>query len=342
VDTGASGTVIARQRVAETGLTGGTRLGVSTAGGEIEGQVIKGATIRIGSASLARADIAAINLDGLSAGVGRRIDGILGYELFARYVVQIDYDGRRMLLLEPGQATSPAKPGTVIPFEIREKLPFFRTNVRLAERQIPVSLLIDTGATGALTLYAHFLAQQPGLVPAGAVALSTGALLPGQVHARLGRAQRVDVGRFRFSDVVTTFSSSLGSDDAADTDAGQIGGELLGRFLVTFDYGRGRMTLSPSKRYREPFLFDASGLSLAASGDTLEVKQVRTVIPGTPAAGSGLLPGDIVTHINRRPAADIPLRSIRQMLRRPNRTILLDTIRHGRRHRAAFRTRTLV
>lgn len=38
-----------------------------------------------------RLDVIAVDLSGLASGLGHRIAGILGYDIFERYVVAIDY-----------------------------------------------------------------------------------------------------------------------------------------------------------------------------------------------------------------------------------------------------------
>src|SRR4051812_14483915 len=102
LDTGASGTVISQNAAKSLGLKAESEGSASTQGGEIEAASIKNARIGIGTAGeLRNVTLAAIRLNGLEAGMGRRVDGILGYDVFEKYVVEIDYVSKIVRLYEP-------------------------------------------------------------------------------------------------------------------------------------------------------------------------------------------------------------------------------------------------
>jgi predicted aspartyl protease len=339
LDTGASASVIATDRLAGAALAAGASVAATGQGGEIDASTVRGAVLRIGPVRLAPASIAAVDLGGLSAGLGRRIDGILGHELFERYVVRIDYDRRRLTLFEPGEASGG---GTDIPIEIRDGTPFVAATLSQSGESVPARLLVDSGASGALTLYADFVAAHPDLVPMRTLALTGGAILPGQFRARAGRLGALALGPLRFAGPVANFSSNSGGDDAAPGDAGQIGGEVLGRFTATYDYRRGLMRLRPGRRYRAPLRFDASGLSLTSEAPDFAAKRVRLVLPETPASEAGLRPGDRLLRFDGVAAARLSLGRLREMLRRPGRAHRLDILRDGRRLSIRLVTRTLI
>ncbi|MEA3013510.1 MAG: hypothetical protein QOD42_2055 [Sphingomonadales bacterium] len=341
VDTGASASVIAADRLAEAGLAAGAGVAATGQGGELDTAAVRGAVLRLGPVRLAPDSIAAVDLAGLSAGLGRRIDGILGHELFARYVVRIDYDRRRLTLFEPGEAGR-GDDGTAIAIEIRDGTPFVAASLSQSGESVPARLLVDIGASSALTLYADFVAAHPDLIPMRTLALTGGAILPGQFRARTGRLGALALGPLRFARPVANFSSNSGGDDAAPGDAGQIGGELLSRFIATYDYRRGLMRLRPGRRYRDPLRFDASGLSLVAAAPDFAVKRVRLVLPDTPAAEAGLRPGDRLLHFDGTPAGRLTLGRIRVALRQPGRAHRLDVLRDRRRRSIRLVTRTLI
>ena len=55
---------------------------------------------------------------------------------------------------------------------------------------------------------------------------------------------------------------------------------------------------------------------------------IDSVDPGSPAASLGVQPKDVVDKVNEQAAADVPLRSLRAMLRDTARTVAI-TIRRG-------------
>jgi len=122
LDTGASATVIDRRQAEGLGLAATTGTDVSTGGGDVDAAEIKAVTLRIGPVALPDLNVFAIDLGGLSAGLGQRIAGILGYEIFHRYVVQIEYAGAVVTLHEPDRYVAPSA-GEIIPVAIDEQTP---------------------------------------------------------------------------------------------------------------------------------------------------------------------------------------------------------------------------
>jgi predicted aspartyl protease len=92
LDTGASTTVISSETARELGLTGAPMPGVTGGGGQLLASAAKLDSIKVGSA--AAADLTVVILDALrplSEAVGKRLDGILGYNFLQAYRVTIDY-----------------------------------------------------------------------------------------------------------------------------------------------------------------------------------------------------------------------------------------------------------
>src|SRR5207237_892827 len=106
---------------------------------------------------------------------------------------------------------------------------------------------------------------------------------------------------------ITNFSTAKAGILAQSDMAGIIGGEILRRFTVIFDYPRKQLILEPNARFAEPYDFDMSGLMVTAHGDDLKTFRVHHVISPSPAYDSGLRVGDVITAIDGQPAADLSL-----------------------------------
>src|SRR4029453_10386545 len=97
-------------------------------------------------------------------GLPRDLDGIIGNELFERFAVHVDVDGRR---LELAASPAPIDAGTaVVPLHVREGKIFVDLRVATdgGEPQ-PVELAVDLGASHALWLNTRAdgtLAPPPG------------------------------------------------------------------------------------------------------------------------------------------------------------------------------------
>jgi len=156
LDTGASASVISLTLAQRLGLKLEGETDVSTSGGSIGGSTVKHAQVSLPGQELGVLSLLAIPLAGLEAGLGRAVGGILGAELFYRFVVEIDYGTRTIQLHDPAGYVyaGPAKP---LPITFEDHTPFVRAVVVGSDGNgVEGSLLIDTGANGSLTLKQPF------------------------------------------------------------------------------------------------------------------------------------------------------------------------------------------
>lgn len=318
LDTGASGTVISENRAKELGLKLEGQTDASTQGGSIEAAFVKNAALRLSKdVEFPKITLAVIRLSGLEAGFGRKIDGILGYEIFNRFVVEIDYASKVIRFHEP-QSFKYSGRGKTFPITLEEGTPFIRAKVTTSKRQsFEGKFLINTGSTGTLNLNSAFVARNKllELVP-NTKAITFGALLAGKSSGRIGRINSLQFGDIVVVNPVANFSQDVEGDDADMEFGGMIGSEILRRFKLIVDYSRKQIILEPNKQINEPYEFDMSGASLAAGGEEFKIFKVRTLIENSQATEAGLRVGDIITAINGKPTAEMTLEQIRKMFRR--------------------------
>ena len=92
---------------------------------------------------------------------------------------------------------------------------------------------------------------------------------------------------------------------------GTIGGEILRRFQVIFDYPHQQLILEPNNDFAAPFASNAAGLLLIADGSDLKTIRVHHVISGTPAEAAGIQQGDLLLTIDGQIAGELGLENIR-------------------------------
>jgi C-terminal processing protease CtpA/Prc len=85
-----------------------------------------------------------------------------------------------------------------------------------------------------------------------------------------------------------------------------------------------------------------SGVSLGAVGPEFKTVRVRLVIPGSPAEGAGIRPGDVLVSLNGRPAVELGLDEIRTMFRKPGVTYTLVLKRRESTLQLKLATRRLI
>ena len=101
---------------------------------------------------------------------------------------------------------------------------------------------------------------------------------------------------------------------------GNIGGQVLGRCRVTFDYSRSTIRFEPDSSFAKPFEADMCGATISR---TPEGTMVRWVNPDTPASDADLKVGDRVVEIDGEPAEKVDPPVLRQRFQQEGRSVRL-------------------
>jgi predicted aspartyl protease len=175
---------------------------------------------------------------------GRSVDGLVGYDFFARHVVEIDFAGRRLTIWEPSKY-KPRRGDAVVPIEFAGRLPVLRSTLDIrGGRSVDARLMIDTGASQAVILRYPFARDHDLLdLAPGAPATTAPSLASGEFRMVDVPIDRLELSRWAFDDArVRAFAEPVGSGASTDTD-GLIGNAILARFTMTVDYPRRRVLL---------------------------------------------------------------------------------------------------
>ncbi|MGV3616018.1 MAG: aspartyl protease family protein [Fimbriimonas sp.] len=261
---------------------------------------------------------------------GRRMHGILGNDLFNRYIVQIDYPGAKVRLYDPKTYGHGGK-SPAVPIRIVGMLP--QIDLTLDVPTIgaqPSVAMIDTGASGTVTMTAQFGRKHDlaNKLPKGPTAPLSGGV-GGLTQGRLLRLNSVKIGEHVLAKPVGSLTVSAGG--ATGAAAGYdclIGADILRRFVVTFDYAQKRMWFEPATDLKAPFSVDHAGLLLKSEGPEFHDFFVYGTIPESPAAEAGLREGDELTHIDGESLVKHTLDQIRRRFRSGEKPWRL-TIRRG-------------
>ncbi len=337
LDTGVSNTIITDTAVARhlnSDFVRTIRLDGVGADSTLEASVSIGNTLQVGYARVDDHNLIVLKKDvlKLSELVGTPIHGLIGYDLFERFVVTVDFQHRQLLLQLPKYYKFRRSHGTKIPLEIINKKPYI-SNVAISElgKKEIVKLLLDTGAGHAVMLNTY-ATQVP--LPDTTIDVQLGMGLSGKISGKLGRLDRLRIGNHNLSQIVASFPDSVsfgGKIDPTFDRQGNIGGELLRRFRVTINYPENYMTMKPVKRaMKEPFEHDMSGMDLRAKGADYREYYVDRVMDDSPASRAGLLEGDRLMFINNSAAKTLNMTEIYKLLqRKEGRSINLIVSRKG-------------
>jgi len=289
-------------------------------------------------------DVLPIN-KAISFAEGRRVDGLIGYDFFARFVVVIDYAKEHLNVYEP-RAFSPAATatGARLPLTMVRKHPFISAalTARGGER-IAGTFLVDTGWRSALSLNTPFVVGHNLLDSTTTIEAGIGVGVGGPSIEPIGRIDALQLGTIAVRDLVTNFSRAKAGILSQSDMSGIVGGDVLRRFTVTFDYPHKQLILEPNEHLDEPYEFDMCGLMAIAEGDDLKTLRIYHVTAHSPASEAGLREGDVIASIDGQPAEQMSLEHVRRLFRRDagsEHSIMV--LRDGRQHKVSVKLRRLI
>ena len=266
--------------------------------------------IQLGGATLSHQAFAILPLGPVMHDIeGVQIDGMVGYETAARYLTTIDYAHGTMTLSLPRPGVTP--PGVAVPFVFYDTIPQFNGSVD----GLSATVEVDTGSRSSLTLMspyvaAHGLARRYPSKVQGIAGFGLG----GPTSARLARISSLHIGSVDVPGVITDLSTDTQGAMADPTVSGNLGGGVLKRFSVTFDYRHQIMYLQKNANFDQTDVPDRSGLVLVGVAAGVRVMGVLT---STPAALAGIHEHDLILAVNGTPAAKLGLAKVRQILDGP-------------------------
>ena len=311
---------------------------------EIFAFIARGVILNIEDACLAKTDMLVLEDDyiRLDEYTGTNIDGILGANIFRSFVVFVNNRHNKIAFIRPNKF-NPGNRYQVIPIQIYKNKPFINAIAMIDREEIPIKLLMDTGAALPLLLYTntHEDLKLPPETINGNIGMGLGGLLEGYI----GRLNKLSFADYEFVNLITSYQElNLDSIPKIEIDRnGLLGNTILSRFNYYIDYINEKLYIKPNKKYRKKFRFDKSGLLVAATGPNLKNYIIQKVITNSPASELGLKQGDVIKKINGLPSQLISLPFISAILAgKEGKKIRLIILRNGEKMKLHFKLRNLI
>ncbi len=276
---------------------------------------------------------------------GINIQGIIGSDLFRRFVVKIDYKKQKIILIDPSTFEPPGPKYKKLDIEIYRHKPYLFAQTQMQnDTSIMAKLLLDTGASLPLLLYTN--TNEAITIPPKVVRSNIAMGLGGFIEGYLGRIEQIEIDEeFVLNDVVTNFQELLFNVDSLQINDrnGIIGNKILNRFTVIIDYVRETIYLKGRKKFNRKFKYDRSGITVITSGENLNIYTVTKVLPDSPAFEAGVKAGDEIRAINGLPSLFMSLSSINKKMRKKSgRKINMLLRRDGQKVKVKFSLRDLI
>lgn len=272
--------------------------------------------------------------------LGTDVHGILGYELFSRFIVQIDYEKKLLTLMLP-KRFKPGRKFRSAAIRIEDTKPYLTTPIVLSDgTQLTAKLLVDSGASHGLMLEPS--SDERIHVPDHVVSSVIGRGLGGEIFGKVGRINTLQLGKFELKNVIANFpdpNSYFDSLKMGMTERnGAIGGEVLSRFTVIFDFPKEQIYLKKNSSFKKAFHYNLSGVTVKAKGARLNVFEITDVRKESVADKAGVQKGDVLVSVNGFPTTMLDLNTITGFFNlRPGKRIRLVLDRKGERLKMDFK-----
>ncbi|WP_232219151.1 retropepsin-like aspartic protease [Olleya marilimosa] len=316
----------------------------------------------------------------LAPKLGTPIDGIIGYDIFKDFIVEINYASRYIKLYNPTRYKyKKCNRCEVLDLEFKDNRPYLNANVTIQDKLIPVKLLMDSGGSDALWLFED---KTKGLVLNDKYFEDfLGSGLSGDVYGKRTKIEALNINQFIINKPKVAFPDSVMVNAVKkfkDRD-GTIGGEILKRFNLIVDYSNAKITFKKNSSFNNAFSYNKSGLQVEHDGvrvvmeinveennahfrseksNTLSVNSIvktnrdfslkptfviHNVVKNSPAYWAGVQKGDVILSINSKNAFDLKLNQIvNHFYKKSGTKIKLLLVRHGYEKAFEFRLKSPV
>ncbi|MBL7960010.1 aspartyl protease family protein [bacterium] len=319
LDTGNKYAIVELETAKELGLTLEGEVEVKGAGSETpKGAYVNAASFAIpGYDGFSQPVKLALPLRRLASVFGHDFDGIIGSEFIKQFVLELDYQNHKMILHDRKKFQYSGK-GESIPVKLSHAghLLVEATVVLPGDESVTGTFCIDIGSGGALLLNSPFVAERK-LLDKGIKTIRTIGKVGagGSTVGQVGRTMELRIGGFKISNPVTQFSQDKAGAHANASEMGNIGAQIMRRFNIIFDYNHDRIFLEPNASFNESFeTAFTGGLSIIADGMDYHVFHITDILENSPASEAGLQKVDIIESVDGKPASDMTLTQLKDML----------------------------
>jgi hypothetical protein len=301
----------------------------------------------------------------ISSHVGIPVNGIIGYHFFKNHPVIIDYMSKKITIYNDKELfRKKIRNFSELDISIEKNKPYIFADVEMTNEKKSSKLLIDLGNSDPVWLFPKlikdFVYNRPNIDD------FLGRGFNGDIYGKRSRIHNFYLGDFKFEKPLTAMPDeySIQHVNLVENRKGSVGGDIMRRFTVAFDYSHGKIYLKKNRDFYDPFHFNMSGLDFRQDGMewtkdivNLPTKSQSNLSGGTevfssslkynftlkpifsiagvrkdsPGAKAGLQKDDRLISINGKKTADMTLQKIIELMKsEEGRTIQMVIERKSR------------
>ncbi|MFC3364777.1 aspartyl protease family protein [Pedobacter fastidiosus] len=289
-----------------------TGLGVET----VEAYVSQNINASIGRAKIEHIPTAILKEDlfNLSGHLGIKVYGLIGFNFFNSFMVDVRYSESRVIFSYPYSRIKYR--GKKVPIEIENLKPYITAEVQVQDSgAIRGKFLMDTGASHALSM--EMIGGGAVTVPEKKIKANLGMSLSGQIKGYIARVHQISVGDQVFTNVVAGFPDYKSIADKIDLTQrnGNLGADLLRKFDIQFNYQQQFIYLKPNKYSRLPFEHDMVGMVVYLDQNEYKRFLIGEIDENSPAERAGLCSQDEIIGVNFKPVDFYTLNDLTELFK---------------------------
>ena len=192
----------------------------------------------------------------LSSVYGEKVDGIIGYSFFSRYIVKIDFDSNKIEVYSPGKIKYPVGGATLRPTFTSLPIQWVYMKDR---RKMNFNFYLDTGAGLCFLLSEQFAQDSSLIMPRRRPVTTQAEGMGGKLQMRLTVVKEVKIGPFRFRNVPTYLYKDEYNVTSYPYVGGLIGNDLMRHFNLIINYPRHEFNLFPMATIMNPLIMPIPG-----------------------------------------------------------------------------------
>lgn len=285
----------------------------------------------------------------ISSHVGIPVNGIIGYHFFKNHPVFIDYISKKITIYKDENLfRKKTRNFSEFDISIEKSKPYIIADVEMTRERKSSKLLIDLGNSDPIWLFPKlikdFVYNRPNIDD------FLGRGFNGDIYGKRSRIHNFYLGNFKFEKPLTAMPDeySIQHVNLVESRKGSLGGDIMRRFTVVFDYPHEKIYLRKNRNYDDPFHFNMSGLDFRQDGmewtkDLVNLSaknqgnlsggvevlnnnlqynfilkpifSIAGVRKNSPGAKAGLQKDDRLISINGKKTADMTLQKIMELMK---------------------------
>lgn len=244
----------------------------------------------------------------ISSHVGIPVNGIIGYHFFKNHPVLIDYISKKITIYNNEEVfRKKIKSFSEINVSIEKNKPYIFADVEMTREKKNSKLLIDLGNSDPIWLFPKlikdFVYNRPNIDD------FLGRGFNGDIYGKRSRIHNLYLGNFKFEKPLTAMPDeySIQHVNLVENRKGSVGGDIMRRFTVAFDYPHEKIYLKKNRDFDDPFHFNMSGLDFRQDGMewTKDIVSLPTKSQGKSSGGTEVFSSSLQYNFTLKPIFSI-------------------------------------